>query len=356
MRTRTLLWLTLATALVVAAAGLSVWQQRRAVIVEPPQPLVAGLTEHLNDVTIIKIAQDEHAIEIVRTDTGWTLGDRDGYPALIEPVRQFLLQFAELKRLERKGADEALLGPLGFGPLALSPPTAVEIHTGAGPLISMEIGATSPDGLGRYVRILDDGSVWVIEGTIHADPTVPAWTQTDLLRLGSQFLDSITIKQPGEQPFTVTKVGSGLDAQHTISPMPEGREIGSPSQFAKLFSSVALLTFVDVRRLATDQSSDHSPDAVLSYTTTAGSRFPLNAWSEQDSFGERITWIAFEFENKQQQRSALEGWAYRLTPYASDAFEMGVDDLTFEQAYELPVPQLEMPDPSPDPSPGPQPE
>lgn len=350
MRTRTLLWLTLATALVVVAAGATVWQQRRAVMVEPPQPLVPGLTDQLNEVTSFKIAQDEHAVEIVRTDTGWTLGDHDGYPALIEPVRQFLLQFADLKRLERKGSDEALLGPLGFGTLALSPPTTVEIATDDGPLIKMEIGATTPDGLGRYVRILDDDSVWVIEGTIHADPTVPAWAQTDLLRLGSQFLKSITITQAGEHAFTVTKAGSGLDANYTIDPMPEGREVGSPSQFAKLFSSVALLTFVDVRRLATEQSSDSSPDAVLSYTTTAGSSFTINVWNEQDSFGERITWIAFEFENKQQERSALEGWAYRLTPFAADAFEMGVDDLTFEQAYELPDPS---PAPSPDPSPDP---
>lgn len=334
MRTRTLLWLTLATALVVAAAALSVWQQRRATHFEPPEPLVPALADRLNEVTTIKIKQDEHSIEIVRTQTGWTLGDHDGYPANIESVREFLLAFADLKRLERKGSDEALLGPLGFGPDAIAPPTHIEIATNDGPLTNMELGATSPDGLGRYVRLLNDGSVWVVEGTIHADPTVPAWAQTDLLRLGSQFLESITIEQAGEQPFTVAKVGNGLDAQYTIAPMPDGREIGSPSHFAKLFSSVALLTFVDVRRLDTDQP----PQAVLTYSTTAGSRFTIKTWSEQDRFGERITWIAFEFENKQQQRSALEGWAYRLTPYAADAFELGVDDLTFELPTDLPSP------------------
>ncbi|MCB1282381.1 MAG: hypothetical protein KDB18_12745, partial [Salinibacterium sp.] len=165
------------------------------------------------------------------------------------------------------------------------------------------------------------------DGAVRADPSVPAWTDTDLLRLGSDFLRTITIEEPGQAPVNISKQGSGVDASYSIEPMPAGRELGSPSQFARLFGSVAMLTFTDVRSARDDVPA---PEHVLRYTTTTGSEFRIDAWSQRDEHGENSTWITIRYEGSQEVRNRLEGWAYQLTPYTAQAFTMGVDDLTYE--------------------------
>ncbi len=345
MRTRTLVWLVLITTMVVLAAGATVWHQRRSDAFIEPQPLVVGLQEQLNDVASIRVSQGERSISVERSSQGWVIADRDSYPAKIEEVRRLLLQLTGLSRLEQKASDAQFLGPLGFGPDALTPPLRIELSAADETLAGFEVGLTTPDGLGRYVRLLADGSVWLIDGTLSADPTVPAWTETDLLRLGSEFLRSITIKQGDAPAFTVTRKGQGLDAEHTIEPMPEGREVGSLSQFAKLFGSVALLTFTDVRARTTDLPA---PESALTYRTTADSRFTISQWTEADDFGELISWITFDFEGGQAQPKQLEQWAFQLTPFASGAFAMGIDELTFELAEPI--------DGAGDLDPGPQPD
>ncbi len=348
MRTRTLLWLVFITALMVLAAGATVWQQRRSEAFIEPQPLVVGLEHQLNEITSVSIKQGDRSIIIDRSPQGWVIADRDQYPAKIEEVRRLLLQLTGLSRLEQKSSDAEFLGPLGFGPDALTQPLRIELSAASETFADFEVGVTTPDGLGRYVRLVADGSVWLIDGTLSADPTVPAWAETDLLRLGSDFLRSITTMQRDAPAFTVTRQGQGLDAEYTIDPMPDGREIGSPSQFAKLFGSVALLTFVDVRERTDDLPS---PEATLTYTTSADSRFTISHWTEADDFGELVSWITLDFEGGQSQRKQLEQWAFQLTPYASGAFAMGIDDLTFE----LPEPIDDAAGPDPGLESGPQP-
>ncbi len=331
MRTHSLMKLVALTAAVIVAAGLTLFFQQRSEVVRQPQPLIDTLDARVNDITRIKIAQgggqERLDVELARTDAGWVLAGRDGYPATIEPIRQFLLSLARTSRIEEKASDAEFLGPLGLGPSAGLPSSIITLHAGEEQFAQLEVGGPTPDGLGQYVRMLADGSVWLTDAPISIDPTVPAWTDTDVLRLGSDFLSAIRVQPAGEDAFTVTKVGSGLDATYSIDPMPELRELGQPSSFVSLFASTAMLTFTDVRQ----RSEVLPPDRdIFTYTTTTDSSFTIHAWREDDEFGATSTWIALDITGQRSGPSQLDQWVFEITPFAAEIFATDLDTLTFE--------------------------
>lgn len=329
MTTRSLTFLALVTALTVIAAGFTVWLESKRQIPLEPEALIPGFTEIINNVASISIQQGDQSVKVVNTSEGWVLQNRGNYPARLDSVRQLLVSLAEMEKAERKTSDPALLADLGLGPAAS--PRALELRIEAADLtvVNLSFGNLSPDGRGRYVQDASDDAAWLARGVISLDPTVQAWTNTDLMRLGADFVRSIQVERPDEETFSVTRSRSGPDAAYELSPMPLGREIGMNRPMESLFSSVAFLTFTEVRPL--DESVPPVPESVLNYTTTTGSTFSIRFWYETEPGEARQGWISFEFPvTDSMQSRSLAGWAFRVTPFAAEAFDVGIDELTFE--------------------------
>src|SRR5689334_16360397 len=97
-----------------------------------PEPMFAGLLDHLNEVATIKVSgggKDASALTLQKGDQGrWLVADRGGYPADAKRVRELALGLANLRLVEAKTAKPDLLPRLDLGDPAKPDAKAREVQ------------------------------------------------------------------------------------------------------------------------------------------------------------------------------------------------------------------------------------
>lgn len=166
----------IATLLLVVGAG-AVW--RDAVRGAPPQvdgPVVAGWSQSAPSVARLRLETSEETFEIARTETGWVMPSRGGYP--VRPERIAALDAAlgalTLERAMTRDPDK-------FDRLGLTDPSQggqgvrLTVFDEAGAeLTSFIVGRERADGLGLYVRETGQVRTYAARGSLPelADPGV----------------------------------------------------------------------------------------------------------------------------------------------------------------------------------------
>ena len=105
----------IAAAAVVVATVLSLRQLPEREGSLAGEPLLPGLSEHLNDIQRIRFtgAGAEPLLTLERSEAGWVARERDGWPADVTRVRGFLLALADARLLEAKTATPDRYATLG---------------------------------------------------------------------------------------------------------------------------------------------------------------------------------------------------------------------------------------------------
>lgn len=110
LKQKNLISLAIATLAVVVIA-LAVQHSRKPVsdFSEQAAPLVAGLADHLNDVSrlLVTTANKNTVVTLVKKDGVWTVAEKGGYPADLGKLREYLLKLAESKLVEKKTARQS---------------------------------------------------------------------------------------------------------------------------------------------------------------------------------------------------------------------------------------------------------
>ena len=104
MTNRTLI--VLAGALVIFSALALVGQQRQQPAETGDTLFLPGLQDELDAVERLELvgAGEEVIATLERGNTGWSVSERDGYPADLQKIRHTLLSLAEARILEPKTA------------------------------------------------------------------------------------------------------------------------------------------------------------------------------------------------------------------------------------------------------------
>ena len=211
--------------LVAGSAGVAWWKRSAYAVADTRvgQRLLEGFK--VDEVTEVDVADAQGAVTLVRGAGGWSVKERGGFPADIEPIRDLLVKLHELKVVQAEGLTDAVkprmqLAAPGAGAKPEETGTLVELKARDGTSVAklvlgkqaMKEARASGLGVGvpsgRYVWVAADPQrVSVVSEPFTGVAAKPqAWLAKELLRLERP--KALTVVGPdGRNRWSVSKDG-----------------------------------------------------------------------------------------------------------------------------------------------------
>jgi hypothetical protein len=248
-------------------------------------PLVPGLAEHVNDVEQIRMvkAGDTPYLTLDRGEHGWTIAERDGYPADPAKVRLALINLGESRVLEPKTSNPERYAQLGVQDLDQPGATGTRVELSGGGVDAKLIIGNRPaqGGEGTYVRRVGEAASVLATGNLVPDPEIGPWLQREILDIPSSAISKIEIVVGDGAPLRVSKQTPD-DANFQVQDVPRGREVQSDVVANGLGSMLSGLTLDDVARDRDDAAGDNEVHRAV-YQLFDGRIVTLEGWQEADS-------------------------------------------------------------------------
>jgi hypothetical protein len=183
----------------------------------------------VDDVAQVNVADAQGTVTLVRGEGGWSVKERGGFPADVEPIRDLLVKLHELKVVQAEGLTDAVrprmqLAAPGAGAKPEETGTLVELKGRDGnPVAKLVLGkqATKESKMpglgqgipsGRYVWVAADPQrVSVVNEPFSAVAAKPeGWLAKELMRLERP--KSLVVSGPdGRERWSVSKETEGSD-------------------------------------------------------------------------------------------------------------------------------------------------
>jgi hypothetical protein len=248
-------------------------------------PVIEGLAERLNNVASMKIvkAGDKPFLTLNRIDGGWTVAERDGYPADPAKVRLALINLGETRILEAKTSNPDRYAQLGVEDVA-----GVDAKGALIELIGKDVDArlivgnrASQGGEGTYIRRAGETESWLATGNLVPDSEIGPWLKKEIVDIASTRIREIEIAKGDGRPLRVFKDAEG-DANFKVADVPRGRETQSDVVANGLGSMLSGLTLEDVAKDTENAQSDAELHRAT-YSLFDGLVVNLTAWQEPES-------------------------------------------------------------------------
>jgi hypothetical protein len=225
MSKRTVLVLAALLAALLLVAVLS-QREDAATTANADSPFIPGLEERINDVSRVRVvkAGDETVATLERSERGWTVAEKGGYPADVGKVRQALIALAQARILEPKTANPELHSRLGVEDVGSDAAAGAElVIEGAGEPIEIVIGSAEGSAF-RYARRSADAQSYLID----RDPELPedtaGWLAPTIIDIAADRIQSVTISHADGETVRILKDAPGQE-RFTVEAVPEGREL-----------------------------------------------------------------------------------------------------------------------------------
>jgi hypothetical protein len=219
--------LALVTAVSLILAFIALLGERPVNAVAPPQLLLADYAAQLDKAAKLEITHGRglsgtRALHASRTDAGWTLDERWGYPANDELVNETLLALADLKAVEARTAQADWHRALGLVvPEDLGAAVRFRVTDAQGQILTalllgkeqqseseatQEVQNYGPELRQFYVRREDSAQSWLARGRLPRNPDMAAWIDPSLPRHDSDKLRQLRFGT-GDNAFSMLRVG-----------------------------------------------------------------------------------------------------------------------------------------------------
>lgn len=279
MNQKTLIGLGLA-AVVAVVAALAINHSRKPVSDLSAQagPLVPNLREHVNDVSKLGLtgANKQALVTLERTDGGWKVAQKGGYPADVSKLREYLLKLADANLIERKTANPDRHADLGVSDISNPDASGVLIALdGLAAPVQFIVGNFDGQTNGTFVRRADDGQSWLAKGSLIPDKSASDWLRKDVADIPATRIASVTITRADGKVLRLSKQSVG-QTSFVIADLPKGREPSSEFVANGPGSVLADLRLEDVA-----PSSEVAPDGdaiKLRYATFDGIVVDARSW------------------------------------------------------------------------------
>jgi hypothetical protein len=221
------------------------------------QPLLKDLKTA--DIAKIRIVEPKSALTLERKEDGWVIAERDGFPADLAKVREFVVKMISLKVAQTEPVGEKDRSRLNLDASA----TQVEFSGADGkPLAKLLVGKklfrSEPEnpekalGDGRFVMLPgDDKRVFMV-----SDPLVQATTKTaewiDRRAFQIEKVRTLEVRYPGGEGWRLERAGE--NAEWKLADARPGEKVDSSRANAATYS-LGLLDLADVA------AKDASPEA-----------------------------------------------------------------------------------------------
>jgi hypothetical protein len=216
------------------------------------EPLVPGLADGINEVRVLKITGASSLViaTLNRSENGWTIAEKNGHPADVAKIREYLLKLADAKVVEAKTADPNNYAKLGVEEIsAVDAKGALVEITGLAAPVRLVVGnANARGGEGTYVRRADEVQSLLASGSFAADKVAANWLVRDIADIPSSRVREVAIESQGKT-LRVAK-DTAAEANYRVLDIPRGREAASEFVANGLAAVLSGLRFDDVLPLA----------------------------------------------------------------------------------------------------------
>lgn len=340
MRARTLLLLAALAALAVAAAIALNWRRAPAVdLGENAAPLLPELAGNVNAVDRVDLVGAGGGVRVTlqRGATGWSVGQRHGYPADIAALRGLLLQLAQARLAEPKTADPARYAVLGVEDVTQPRAGGVQValHGLARPL-ALIVGRYDPRAGGTFVRRPGEARSWLVMGDLRVDGDPAHWLERTVADVPVARVREAALTPTGGPAFVVYKARRD-DSHYSVREVERRRELATPYAAEDIAAALAGLELDDVYAAA--ERPPPAGAARARFRTWDGLAVDAEAWRQDGQNLVRLRAAADPgaavspaearavADEAARLNARWQGWTFGLPAYRYAAFDRRFDAL-----------------------------
>ncbi|MEN6540475.1 MAG: DUF4340 domain-containing protein, partial [Mizugakiibacter sp.] len=343
VRARTLLLLAVLAALAVAAAIALNWRRAPAVdLGGNAAPLLPELAANVNAVDRVDLvgAGGDVRVTLRRGASGWTVGQRHGYPADVVALRGLLLQLAQARLAEPKTADPARYAVLGVEDVAQPRAGGVQValHGLARPL-ALIVGRYDPRAGGTFARRPGEARSWLAMGDLRVDADPAHWLEREIADIPAARVREVTLAPTGGPAFTVYKTHRD-DSHYSAREIVRRRELATPYAAEDIAAALAGLELDDVYVASVRTPPAGAAPAHARFRTWDGLTVDADAWRQGGQNFVRLRATAepaaaaaspagtrAAADEAARLNARWQGWTYCLPAYRYAAFDRRFDSL-----------------------------
>lgn len=242
--------------------------------------LYPDLKEQLNTVTTVRIvkAGGTPAVELKRGDSGWTVTERNDYPADEAKLGKLLTGIAEAKVVEEKTSNPESYATLGVEDIGKSDAGGMQVEIeGTKAPVKLIVGKHASGASSHYVRRADEPKSWLINKSLDTSSSADQWLRRSIIDVSADRMQSAEVKIGTAKPYTALKK-TRADAEFAVEGLPKGKELSSPSAAYSFASALSGLTLNDVKPASelTDK-----PSAQTTFKTFDGLVVEATGWKKE---------------------------------------------------------------------------
>ena len=322
-----------------ALSALSIWyfsldDQRRTDRISDYGLVFPDLIDKINDVREIRIKTFQNSFSLTSQDSVWQVSKFDNYPARPSTVSNFLIGFAQMRKIEPKTSN-----PDKFAALDLvgtenknSPSIQVDLLTQDNRILASLLVGKRRQSVRNvlltelHVREPHADQTWLVESGLTIPAQATDWIETELLNLDEQ-VDQVTIESSTNQPIRVRR--DPLDSENfLLEDIPENHKIRYQFRLNEIGEIFRRLIFEDVKKVSDWESR-------ITVTTRTTDNLLVSA---EFGEGESLNFVSFtaramenstpEVVKKAESLNKIwSGWKYRLSDVRRETAELTIFDL-----------------------------
>ncbi len=275
----------------------------------PPRPALPALTRLLPGADRIIIARGSHTVTLERRGQSWALADRGGYPIKQDMVHELLNGLVELRLLEPRTADPALLGRLGLDDASGTRITVLAADgTPVGAVMAGHgrVRAAGPAEL--YVRPEGQPQSWLAQGTVPASANPADWLEHGILAIDPAQVIAVRFTR-GEDVLALRRNGGGVVVETPADPPPV-----DAARAANTFAALSHVSFTDVRPAPQVHAA---PIGTAQFTLRDGTVITAGVGA-----AEGAVWTQFAAAGPQAAtlQARLAGWSFAFPEWMEATF------------------------------------
>lgn len=268
-------------AVLAVVAGVWLAGRQAATPATESAALYPDLKEQLDAVTTVRIvkAGGTPAVELKRGDGGWTVSERNNYPADEARLRKLLTSVAEAKVIEEKTSNPESYSTLGVEDVSNADASGMQLEIeGTKAPVKLIVGKHASGASSHYVRRADEPKSWLINKSLDTSSSADQWLRRDIIDVSTDRVQSAEVKIGNAKPYTALKK-TRADAEFAVEGLPKGKELSSPSAAYNFASALSGLTLNDVKPASelTDK-----PSAQTTFKTFDGLVVEAAGWKTDD--------------------------------------------------------------------------
>jgi len=290
--------------------------------------VLPGLAAQASRIGRVEVQQGDKALALAKSNDGWTLADRGGYPVKPGAVRALLVKLSEAELVEGKTRNKDR-----FPLLELEDPAGkdtksrlLRLKDDQGGIVAETIvgkkrwDAFGGSKSGTYVRKPGDQQTWLSNGDLDVSLNVRDWVQAGVLDVPAAKIAKLTVEIPGEEPLVIARDAADT-AKHALLGVPEGKKLKDGAGIDAIVRAVANIELEDVRKAAA--AAPAAGDVSLAkIEADGGLAITVRLRKEGDD-----TWVSFEATGAEGDAKKTaedvvkrtQGWEYKVPTYKAQA-------------------------------------